>query len=157
MVASLYRSRPSRAGAERLIAGLLLAAAASELIPDMARGDRANRVALGFALGLGVMLLVSRIPGRIRLKAPRGARAAAGCNRRSAGGPTAPGQLPTRDRSTARLAEVFLLMSAGPLLYLAIGEILVDAQVQPDAWFTAAAASAAFILLLLTRTLRQRD
>lgn len=137
MVAPVHRSGPCRAGVERLVAGLLLVAAASELVPDIVRGHRPNLVALGFALGLGMMLLVSWLPRRARLKAPRG-------------------QLPTRDRSPGMLAEVLLPVSLGALLYLATREILVDAHVQPDASSTAAAFSTAFILLLLTRTLGQR-
>lgn len=64
--AAFFRPGPSlRSGIQHFTAGVVFAAAASELLPDIVRRHRPIETAIGFALGLGLMLLVRWFGRRI--------------------------------------------------------------------------------------------
>ena len=54
-----------RSGVQHFAAGLVFAAAATELVPDVAHEPHRLAIVVGFALGLGLMLAVEFLPARL--------------------------------------------------------------------------------------------
>lgn len=66
-VAAAYRPPTARllSAVQHFAAGLVFAAASAELVPDLLRGRHPVPVAIGFAMGLALMLAVKYLPGRM--------------------------------------------------------------------------------------------
>ena len=66
-VAAAYRPPPAklRSGVQHFAAGLVFAAAATELVPDLSHEHHRIAIVVGFALGLAVMLAVEFLPARL--------------------------------------------------------------------------------------------
>ena len=72
-VAATYRPPADKvqSGVQHFAAGLVFAAAATELVPDLSHDNHRIAIVVGFALGLGLMLAVEYLPAR--MAGPKGA------------------------------------------------------------------------------------
>ena len=83
-VAAAYRPPAAKlqSGVQHFAAGLVFAAAATELVPDLSHEHHRIAIVVGFAIGLGLMLAVEYLPARMArpsgVDSPTGALTAIG-------------------------------------------------------------------------------